>query len=275
VRGRQRLLELAAPAVRRATSVRPPRLWPGTIAQYWYRSTPNVGDLLSPAINQRVFGVRTRWVQPGFQGKVLGTGSILHSAADDDLVLGAGAIDARPLQLPSSARVLAVRGPRTLELLRRERGEIAFGDPGLLAAQLFPYQPVTPPSDRRIAVVVHYVDDRRLDADDVTTIDVRAMPEQFLQRLVEARVVISSSLHGIVLAESYGIPAIWLSPPEALVGGRFKFDDYFEGTGRTAPAPLALDEAIELARADETPSWRPDTSGLRRAFGRAAPQVGR
>ena len=67
--------------------------------------------------------------------------------------------------------------------------------------------------------------------------------QAFIDELAASSLVISSSLHGIILAESYGIPAIWLSAPS--VDG-FKFQDWYHSTGRTNIRPCSsLEEALQ------------------------------
>ena len=44
--------------------------------------------------------------------------------------------------------------------------------------------------------------------------------------------IVSSSLHGICVAEAYGIPAVWVRLADNIVGGEFKFRDYYASTGR-------------------------------------------
>lgn len=77
----------------------------------------------------------------------------------------------------------------------------------------------------------------------------------FIDRLCGAERVISSSLHGIILAESYSIPAV-LFLPEHMAGNLtlYKYEDYYFGTGRSAfPVAHTLEEALAL-----TPAPLPD-----------------
>ena len=48
--------------------------------------------------------------------------------------------------------------------------------------------------------------------------------------------MVSSSLHGIVIAEAYGVPAVLVASSTEPV---FKYEDYYAGTGRELPAPAA------------------------------------
>ncbi|KQB51554.1 hypothetical protein AQS70_17705 [Pseudomonas endophytica] len=52
----------------------------------------------------------------------------------------------------------------------------------------------------------------------------------FISEIQKASKVISTSLHGIIIAESYSIPAVLIenNSGETL----FKYHDYFQGTGR-------------------------------------------
>lgn len=49
-----------------------------------------------------------------------------------------------------------------------------------------------------------------------------------IDEIIKSKLVISSSLHGIILAETYGIPAILLNN-----GDLFKYMDWYESTGRS------------------------------------------
>ena len=52
-----------------------------------------------------------------------------------------------------------------------------------------------------------------------------------LARLWLARRVLSSALHGVILAHAYGIPALPVRIGDGLVGGDFKFRDHYHSIG--------------------------------------------
>ncbi len=55
-------------------------------------------------------------------------------------------------------------------------------------------------------------------------------PAGFVRQLLGAELVVSSSLHGLILAEAYGVPSVYLDWGNG--EDRFKYDDYDHGTGR-------------------------------------------
>jgi pyruvyltransferase len=253
--------------------VQPPRIFAKFIAQYWFRPYANVGDQLAPEITRRALGLTPIWVRRSFRGKLVGLGSILGAVAEEDLVVGTGAISGRDISLPRSVEVLCVRGPLTRALFGDRRVPEVYGDPGLLTAELFPE--ISPGSrlSAKIGCVPHHADTRckqqAQSARDVHVLDVRTPPRGFLQSMVECSVILSSSLHGIILAESFGIPALWISPSEEIAGGCFKFHDYYLGTEREPERPLSFEEALEQARGGNVAVQHVDKSPIRSAFSKA------
>lgn len=53
--------------------------------------------------------------------------------------------------------------------------------------------------------------------------------KSFVNEIISAEKVISSSLHGIIIAESYGVPCLWLND---IPDSPFKYEDYYLSTGR-------------------------------------------
>jgi len=52
------------------------------------------------------------------------------------------------------------------------------------------------------------------------------------------RYVASSSLHGLIVANAYGIPAVWTTFADTLAGDDTKFFDYYESVGNSSPRRL-------------------------------------
>jgi pyruvyltransferase len=267
VRGAQRMREsVYRSAIAHRRGADRPLLRDGSLLAHWWPGR-NVGDLLSPLLLEAVLHTRVRWVQRTFRGKVLSTGSIVDRVQPGDVVVGSGLIRDRALTLPSDVEVLAVRGPLTAARLAL-RGEVPFGDPALLLPDVMP---ATALDRAHVGVVPHYseVDDVRgrfAAADEVLVIDPRDDPAAFVARLQRCRVVCASSLHGVVLAEAYGIPAVWVEPGPHIVGGAFKFHDHYLGTGRTPPAPLSWADALAAARAGDAAPAELDLADLRTVF---------
>lgn len=216
---------------------------------YWYRGTPNLGDQLSPVVLDWVTGGKSTWVSGGYRGKILGVGSILRVLEEGDTVWGAGSIEDRPIQPPPHVRFLAVRGPLTRSLVRSDVPEV-YGDPVLLLPR-FHRPPVV--KTHEIGIVPHYVDRGEIEAVDPAfrLIDVRQPWRNVVAQIRSCEFIISSSLHGLIVAESYGITASWIRITDRVAGGDFKFNDYYLSTGRDAtqatPWRAGVNEAIKQA----------------------------
>lgn len=218
----------------------------------YFSARPNVGDSLNPYLIQRVSGRPVYEMRSDAFRSVLGVGSILHFATARSVVWGSGIIS--PLRLPARevARVLevaALRGEHTRELLWRQGANIAetapLGDPALLMPRVYPPARQCIRKQYRLGLVPHYVDKdcpavaelKRMEG--VRVIDVEQGPEGFVDQLAQCEVIGSSSLHGLILADAYGIPNTWLKFSDNLLGGDFKFLDYLSTTD--APQASCLD----------------------------------
>ncbi len=63
--------------------------------------------------------------------------------------------------------------------------------------------------------------------------------------------VISSSLHGIIFAHSYGIPAVALRPPA--LEGKFKYLDYAASVNWRITFADSIDEALKMRKTEKAP----------------------
>jgi len=194
----------------------------------------NFGDHLSRIVVSRVLGMRglTLDDEVGQAARLLAIGSILHFAGDGDVVWGSGINGKVPESAFTAQRldIRAVRGPLTEEFLRSRGHQVpaVYGDPGLLARHLFADR--FRPSGEKAHVFVPNLHDIALVAGDPDVVSPLAGWNTVISEILKARLVLASSLHGIIIAESFGIPAryVRLSETENL----FKYQDYYYGTGR-------------------------------------------
>lgn len=103
----------------------------------------------------------------------------------------------------------------------------------------------------RLGLVAHYVeknDDsvRHLSGLGVKLVDIQLPVEEFLDKLCECETIISSSLHGSIAADAYGVPNRWLMLSNKLVGGEFKFQDCYRAIGAFDQTPTTLSEVMAI-----------------------------
>lgn len=230
VRGGARLLR-PIDAVSKRLGLRP---------AFWYRGDRNFGDQLAPIILQAVTGELPMWVHRQTPGKILSVGSVLHNLQDGDVVWGTGAIRNLPVDAHPTARILAVRGPLTRKLLQADVPEV-YGDPALLLPRYYD-EPQEKMYD--VGVIPHYVDKTAMQLPydpSILTIDVQSDWRQIVDDMRKCWSIVSSSLHGLIVAEAYGIPATWVVAGDRITGGSFKFHDYYLATDRDPPAAAEWD----------------------------------
>jgi len=209
----------------------------------FWASESNFGDALTPVIIQKFSGRPPEKVGRGIAGKLLCVGSVLSCLKDGDTVYGSGfqgADEWLSIGRPKGVEVSCVRGPLSRErLLAAGVGcPEVYGDPALLLPVLFPV-PRRPMYD--IGVVPHYVDFARLSklrSRGVLVIDVNSGVQTVIRELAKCAKVVSSSLHGVIAAEAYGIPAAWAVAGDKVCGKGFKFRDYYAATGRAGVSPI-------------------------------------
>lgn len=209
----------------------------------------NFGDVLSAVVVTKILADNghSLFDQTSRPVRLLGIGSILHFARDGDVVWGSGRNGKMPEERHAftSLDVRAVRGPLTRDFLRKKAIETAdiYGDPALLLPMLFPT--LRPTGRTAVAIVPNLHDATILDARRIDYVSPKLGWNVCVRRILDARLVVASSLHGLVVAEAFGIPAryVRLSERESI----FKYEDYVLGTGRENLDPASsLEEAQEL-----------------------------
>ena len=233
---------------------------------FWKRAlnVENFGDSLSPLIIEKIIGKKITCINSSISSqKILAIGSILHFAKDGDIIWGSGIngkIDPSCHNF-STLLVFAVRGPLTRDFLL-ERGIFCpeiYGDPAILLPDLFPQ---LQPTGEKPFIVIPNLNEIQAYRGLPNVVLPTQEPMKVIKEILKARFVISGSLHGIIVAEAFGIPARLLRLTEA--EHLFKYFDYYLGSGRTQCIPAySLEEALELG-GEVPPKY--DKAGLLQAF---------
>jgi pyruvyltransferase len=230
----------------------------------WYEETPNFGDALNPVIIELVSGIRpinlqhfrcgywkltqmlSRHPKPEYMviGSTLGWG---FRRPNVTVFWGPGFMFSAETVRTQPRKVCAVRGPLSREKLLSQgiACPAIFGDPALLLPKYYR------PQMRKkyvLGIVPHYTDRQSrwltsLSAEkDVLIIDVGAPVFDVVNNILSCERIASSSLHGIIVADAYGIPSIWIKLSDSIQGGSFKFHDYFASVNRSISEPMLVSE---------------------------------
>ena len=65
---------------------------------------------------------------------------------------------------------------------------------------------------------------------------------EVIDQICSCEYIASSSLHGIIIAETYEVPNLWIELYGKLLGGHFKFHDFFMSIGHDREKPFIVKE---------------------------------
>lgn len=200
----------------------------GKIPMRWWDYTTNFGDLLGPWLVNKMTGYEPLWV-PKNEPHYVTVGSILGHVQASSIVWGTGSFGSEGnADIASGDRYLAVRGPLTRARLQmyKQDCEKIYGDPALLVPD---YYPRRKEPDVEVGVVLRWSERKRkraLAAKGIPVIDLETdRIEDTLDNILSCKRIISTSLHGLILADAYNIPNSWLLA-ETGYGKEHKFWDY-------------------------------------------------
>ncbi len=205
----------------------------------------NVGDLLSLVIvnfMKKKLGIQDSKLKS--TKRLFAIGSIIDMAKSEMTIWGSGLRNFKSTPPKYSLDVRAVRGPRTREKLLDNGVDCPeiYGDPALLLP-LF-YEKELPKSKEYI-IVTHYSKEKFIptehQANLVTTLT--SDWEGFIDDIRGAEYVLCGSLHALIIAEAYNVPAILIK--SEIDNDLFKYEDYYFSTKRFEYKIAAtIDEAL-------------------------------
>lgn len=228
---------------------------------WWEQPFPgNLGDIINPYVVEGLTGLPPRYARAG-QG-VCAIGSIIRFAGDGLPVWGSGT-PRESAELNPKADYRAVRGPLTRAAVQKAGADCpeVYGDPAWLLPLIHAR---TPETSHETGLILHYTHEEACPPlEDVHRIPILCIGypeiEAFLDQLTGCRRIISTSLHGLIIAHAYGVPAAYATLSDSrrqVHGDGMKFQDYFQSVGLQTPIdPIDLSEFARLA-----PDSLPDTA---------------
>lgn len=183
-------------------------------------------------------------------------GSILQTANKNTIVWGSGLISRNEVPKEQPKKICAVRGPLSREVLLNKGFSCPaiYGDPILLLPKF--YKPEV--SVRwEVGIIPHIHDEDNplignylKEHSEATLISMQGYEkwEDLVLKICSCRFIVSSSLHGLIVSDAYGIPNVWVEFSDKVYGDGFKFRDYFASVNRS------VETAVELRSIDDMES---------------------
>jgi pyruvyltransferase len=212
----------------------------------------NFGDILGPYLVKKLTEHNVEWAKPENSDAVI-IGSIMEHLPQQykGTVAGIGIASSNTKKDLTQAKVLAVRGKFTLNNIQTVDKNIILGDPGLLAPIAYNVDNVS--KEYKYGMILHYNDKQNQPKENYNVIDIKSGIENIITEAAKCEKIITSSLHGLILADSLFLPRKWLSFNKIQRKG-LKFSDYassidmpiYKNTWQTADTKIIKQKQQQL-----------------------------
>ena len=233
--------------------------------EYWLNKE-NLGDSLSPVIVDWMLSKHnlTRDDYTQKTSHLYALGSIIGSSDFDAVIWGSGIHTQELIDLVKDQKnyvrydIRLLRGPVTQKILM-DAGYDApsiYGDPAIIMPYIYTPKKI---AHYNVSIIRHMqTKNSEQIPEEIHEINLATTNyKHFLNEIISSDLIITSSLHGIILSEAYGVPAIFYK--KGMDNELIKYDDYYQSTGRNSYVAVdSLDEALQV-----TPMPLPDLSKLR------------
>lgn len=173
------------------------------------------------------------------------------------IIWGTGSVGVKWIETIFSrpAQILAVRGLKTKEFCDRYKVECpnVFGDPALLLPLI--YKPSVK-KRYRLGIIPHVIDQKHpviselkeKYSNNVLIIDLANYRKwtDVIDQICSCERILSSSLHGLIVSDTYQVPNCWIELTGNISGGYFKFYDYASSVDRKFVSPIIINSVGSL-----------------------------
>lgn len=207
----------------------------------------NMGDALNYWLVNKITNKPVVWVpKESTNYKFVCIGSILNWADGNCGVWGAGLANQTDTVNPG-CQLHCVRGPISasiaIESGKWSADTVPLGDPALLVPKY--YKGKKAHQSIKVGIIPHYADFHALNNPrspensfaGIAIINVFDPIEKIVDEIKKCQVILSSSLHGLILADAYGIPNKQIKITDYVLGDGTKFADYLLSVNRTYRLP--------------------------------------
>jgi pyruvyltransferase len=228
----------------------------------WYESE-NWGDALNPVLIRHLSGLKPFRIQEysmNLKNEPIYTviGSILEwpimkneKILRNTIIWGSGFMTESGRLYGKPKQICAVRGPLTRDNILKTgiKCPEIYGDPALLYPRI--YRPCIN-KNFKLGIISHHLEKENnlvknfKSYPEIKLIDIESPINTVVDQICSCKYIASSSLHGIIAADAYGIPSIYIKLSEKVVGEGFKFRDYFGSVGRSDTGPLIVSEKTTI-----------------------------
>lgn len=218
----------------------------------------NFGDALNPMLVASLSGknvysyrkVKSKVYKPVYAV----IGSVLNNLAVKQCeIWGSGFISEDGFFSIKPNKVHAVRGPLTRSLVLNQGIDCpeVYGDPALILPLLY-----SPHIEKKyeLGIIPHFVDKEneyinQMSNENITVrvIDIEKDIKSVIDEILSCQHIMSSSLHGVIVADAYQIPSLWMEVSDKVIGHGFKFRDYMLSVGKKQLKPYFLTEQSNIS----------------------------
>lgn len=219
----------------------------------------NLGDelnfyLIKALTSYKIFNYRNLYVRHRINFCCIG--SIIDSKMlnKNSIIWGTGAIEGIKKIGFQPQKICAVRGKLTREYLISQGIDCpaVYGDPALLMPLVY-----NPRVEKKyvMGIIPHFLDmNNPLVAylqnlsGGISVIKMQGYNDwhEVIDEIKQCDFIISSSLHGLILADAYQVPNVWIEFSDKVYRKVFKFRDYFSAVNRDTKDPVLITDKSTL-----------------------------
>lgn len=230
---------------------------------YYFQSIANFGDELNKELISLLTNDKVKFISSTefFNIKnILVIGSVIQISNKNSIVWGSGLhFNSSGFYYNQPRKVLAVRGPKTRQRLIElgVKCPEVYGDPALLLPGVF-YPNIKKVFE--IGIIPHYLNqnDKSIQKyrnnKNIKIIDVKQDPIDVVKAILSCKIIVSSSLHGLIISDAYNIPNVWTEFGKPIGKDHFKFHDYFLSVNRKIVEPINFQD-LNINNLSETNSY--------------------